>query len=309
MSRPRLELSGVQVVATVLAAVTGAILASSLGVVGTVAGTAIASAASTTATAIYRHYLGRGKEHFHQVAPVIAKKAHWWEENPAASDGKTAASPTGPARPKTTVAGDAPTREQPAVKVPSVPAHMAARVPTFTPHDKSAPRATPARQAAPTAQEIPAVHASSNGNGADLGSRLREWRGRLWNRRVLGRYWLPASAAFVVVLVCITGFELAVGRPVSSVVWGKSGSGTTIGNVFGGSSSSKTTKQPSTGASTSTGQTSAPSTSTTPSPSPATTSPAATPSPSSSTGANDNTNTGSNAGADDSTPSTNPNAG
>jgi hypothetical protein len=330
MNRPRPELSGVQVVATVLAALTGAILASSLGVVGTVAGTAIASAASTTATAIYRHYLGRGKERFHKVAPVIKKRAYWWDGAQGASAGKTteadakgtAAFGQGADSPATAspatvdpkkVAAEAQTRLDRAITPPTVPTFTAARVPTFTPNGKSAAQ-TPD---APTAQEMPAIRETVNGEttaeSISLASRLRTWRELLWNRRVLIRYWIPAITVFILVMGGITAFELVAGKPISAAVWGKTGSGTTIGSVFGGSSSPKT-KQPSTGSSTSTGQaTTAPST--TPSPSTSPSGAAVTPTPTTSTGANANTGADSssgadsNPGADDSTPSTSSNAG
>ncbi len=58
MSGRRIELSITQVTSSVLAAVTGAIVASSLGVAGTIIGVAVVSFATTAGTAIYRHYLG-----------------------------------------------------------------------------------------------------------------------------------------------------------------------------------------------------------------------------------------------------------
>lgn len=153
MSRPRLEVSGVQLIATVLAAVTGALLASFLGVVGTIAGTAIASAASTLGTAIYRHYLGRTKDRIRDVAPVIVRQ---WR--PPESRAAT---------------------------------RMSDRVEVV---------------------DVPVDHSG--------------------HRRIWPRYGLPALAAFVLVLGCITGFELVSGKPISSEVWGKSGSGTSIGSLF-----------------------------------------------------------------------------
>ncbi|HEY4463889.1 MAG TPA: hypothetical protein VGN41_14590 [Streptosporangiaceae bacterium] len=76
--RPRIELNTVQLVASVLAAVTGAVLTSYLGVGGTVAGTALGSLATTSGFAIYKHYLGRTKERIDHVAPVIVEHARVW---------------------------------------------------------------------------------------------------------------------------------------------------------------------------------------------------------------------------------------
>jgi hypothetical protein len=63
MSGPRgLHLSGTQVIASVLATLTGAIAASYLGVGGTLVGAAVGSISSTMGTEIYRHYLQRSQE-------------------------------------------------------------------------------------------------------------------------------------------------------------------------------------------------------------------------------------------------------
>jgi hypothetical protein len=62
MAVRRLNLSGTQVSAAVLATLTGAIAASYLGVAGTLVGAAVGSLASTVGTEVYRHYLGRTQE-------------------------------------------------------------------------------------------------------------------------------------------------------------------------------------------------------------------------------------------------------
>jgi len=73
--RPRIELSTVQIVSSMGAAVTGAILTSYLGNGGTIAGTALGAGVSTAGFAVYKHYLGRTKE---KVAPVIVEHARHW---------------------------------------------------------------------------------------------------------------------------------------------------------------------------------------------------------------------------------------
>lgn len=182
MSRPRLEVSGVQVVATVLAAVTGALLASYLGVVGTIAGTAVASAASTTATAIYRHYLGRTKERLGEVGPALSKRSH--RQSP----------PVG----TTTLESETRLDIAPQTRLDRAATE---RVPTFTPHQ-------PATE--PATANLPV--------GASWKDRLL---GVVRDRRVWLRYGLPAIAVFVLVTAGIAGFELASGKSVSSAVWGK----------------------------------------------------------------------------------------
>ncbi len=76
-NRPSIELNTVQVVASMGAAVTGAILTSYLGNGGTIVGTAVGAGASTAGFAVYKHYLARTKEG-EKVAPVIVEHARHW---------------------------------------------------------------------------------------------------------------------------------------------------------------------------------------------------------------------------------------
>ncbi len=73
--RPRIELSTVQIISSMGAAVTGAVLTSYLGDGGTILGTAVGAGVSTTGFAVYKHYLARTKE---KVAPVIVEHARQW---------------------------------------------------------------------------------------------------------------------------------------------------------------------------------------------------------------------------------------
>src|SRR5580704_12372064 len=68
----RFDVTGLQVMASVLATVTGAVAASYLGVAGTIIGAAFMSVASTFGSAIYKHYLGRTAGRLREVAPVVA---------------------------------------------------------------------------------------------------------------------------------------------------------------------------------------------------------------------------------------------
>jgi hypothetical protein len=105
--RPKagIELNSVQVVASMAAAVTGAILTSYLGDGGTILGTAVGSGASTAGFAVYKHYLVRTKD---KVAPVIVEHARQWtptgsvatDQNPTRSDAVGRAG--GPAAPDAT---------------------------------------------------------------------------------------------------------------------------------------------------------------------------------------------------------------
>jgi hypothetical protein len=68
MSGRRIDLSATQVVASMLAAVTGAVAASTLGIAGTVIGAAIMSVASTAVAAVYKHYIARSHERLRAAA-------------------------------------------------------------------------------------------------------------------------------------------------------------------------------------------------------------------------------------------------
>ncbi len=84
--RPGIELNTVQLVSSMGAAVTGAVLTSYIGDGGTILGTAIGAGVSTAGFAVYKHYLVRTKE---KVAPVIVEHARQWTPTGAvASDAR-----------------------------------------------------------------------------------------------------------------------------------------------------------------------------------------------------------------------------
>lgn len=105
--RPRIELNTVQVVASMAAAVTGAVLTSYLGDGGTIVGTAVGSGASTAGFAVYKHYLARTKE---KVAPVIVDRARQWAPASTTQASRGRGSPTGGASPGTGRTQDPATR-------------------------------------------------------------------------------------------------------------------------------------------------------------------------------------------------------
>jgi hypothetical protein len=65
--KPRFEVNGVQVCASTLASVSGAVVASVFGVTGTVVGAAVGSVIATTGSAIYSHGIRRGTEKLQQT--------------------------------------------------------------------------------------------------------------------------------------------------------------------------------------------------------------------------------------------------
>ncbi|HEY0717570.1 MAG TPA: hypothetical protein VGD68_08130, partial [Streptosporangiaceae bacterium] len=88
--RPGIELNTVQLVASMAAAVTGAVLTSYMGDGGTIIGTAVGSGASTAGFAVYKHYLVRTKE---KVAPVIVEHARQWTPAGTVASDRPAARP------------------------------------------------------------------------------------------------------------------------------------------------------------------------------------------------------------------------
>jgi hypothetical protein len=163
---PGVKISLIQVTATALAAITATVVASFLGVAGTVVGAAVASTLSVVGTAVYGHSLRRTQERVRAVVPVR--------------------------RPSTT-----PYRPLPRDARPG-------------PHAWAQPTYYPARAT---------VVAAERPGRRSLGARLA----------------IGSAALFAAVLAVVTGVEAVAHRPISDLVRGESGSGTTL---FGGSHSS-----------------------------------------------------------------------
>jgi hypothetical protein len=75
MSGRRLDVTATQAVASMMAALTGAIAASGLGIAGTIIGAAFMSLAGTVGAAVYKHYLARSNERLRAAATNLAPKA------------------------------------------------------------------------------------------------------------------------------------------------------------------------------------------------------------------------------------------
>ncbi len=90
--RHRLELSAVEIMASALAAVSGAALSSYFGVGGTVVGAGLMSVVAVVGTAIYRHSMRTAGHRVRQVRPAMRRGPVWVA--PTATDG--GASPADP---------------------------------------------------------------------------------------------------------------------------------------------------------------------------------------------------------------------
>jgi hypothetical protein len=280
--RPRFELNTVQIVASMGAAVTGAILTSYLGNGGTIVGTAVGAGVSTTGFAVYKHYLVRTKE---KVAPVIVDHARHWSPGTGtqASRGGTPAAPgtadrtvTSPYRAANGGHGTAPGYGATAGRYAS--SAPADRTQPWPPGDQH-PRAqddTPTRDLGrsdreradtPTAQygTVQMGSPGHEGNGGPGTSRDFAAAGDGRDRGGPGRHgqasgggigavlrdrprWfviaVSSAAVFLTALLVITLIEFGTGKPIDATVWGRKASGTTLGNVTGGGQSTSKTVTP-----------------------------------------------------------------
>jgi hypothetical protein len=215
MSDRRFDMSGLQITASVLAAVSGAVLASYLGVAGTIIGTAVMSVAGTAGTAIYKHYLGSTAKHLKETATVAAahRATEWMTVGTRTAVPHGAAARQHGAAPGTGPPGD--TR----------------------PDGDTGPDGEGTHVAEGTgATEDTAREGAAQGDGA--AAPRAGWLAR-WRAAVLGwPMWAKVATASAVVFVGVIGgvsvVEAVAGKPLQTVVWNHKASGTTVGNVLGG---------------------------------------------------------------------------
>ena len=259
MTRPRrFDLSSTQVIASVMATLTGAIAASYLGVAGTLVGAAVGSLASTMGTEFYKHYLARSQEKLRQAAMVKAWATshgqHGATNNRVANN--SAASQAAATRQDTAVryghyqAATAQNDEATQILPAQRAAAQAARA---APEDASAQ--DPVTQTSATPVGAAPNGAAPDGGGVRDGDQTQDGRtddsgglaAWLGQRRWLA-YGGAALGFFVVVVAAITVFEAGVGKPLDAVVWHRKATGTTLGNAVSGHNSGpiKTTPTPST---------------------------------------------------------------
>jgi hypothetical protein len=166
-TRPRLQLSATQLIASVLAAITATIAASYLGVNGTVIGAGVASLLTVVGNAVYSHSIHKTGERVRTVAPSAAR----W-----------------------------------------IPTSAAVRA------DSASTTVLPRLDSAPSRAERTPPPIST-------------WR----------RASFTAVGLFAAVLAVLTSVELVTGRPISDLLRGTSGSGTT---VFGSTQATSGTSTP-----------------------------------------------------------------
>lgn len=255
MGRPRFDLSGSQVVASLLAAMTGAVAASYLGIAGTIIGAAVMSVASTAGAAVYKHYLARSRERLKAAAVVIAPRATLTVKAGHRGHRAAAGAATGDsgqtealARTEDSAQTEALARTKDSARtVPSSGRLAASSIADEAETEVFARVGNPGRAQhadlpagqVPDRGSRPAENLAEMPDGNHAGTADQEHRpsqpdgrpGRL-------RRWAPlaavALAVFLFVMGGITAVELVAGRPLDSVLHGQRGSGTSVGELIGG---------------------------------------------------------------------------
>ncbi len=192
-----LEIDWLRTAGGAMAAVTSAVLLSTLGAAGTIIGAALGSVAATVGTALYTRGLAKSKDTVAQARAVALRARPGLEMRQIESpEPGTANSPAERRDHRADLAGPLRGRRPAGRRGPAGPG--------------------------PSRPEDPADPDPSDQESASLGDRLRalSWK----------RVTLMAVLVFVVALGAITAFELVTGRSVSSRTGGGDG-GTTIGQV------------------------------------------------------------------------------
>jgi len=275
-SERRIDVSSIQVAASVMAAVTGALAASFLGVAGTIIGTAMMSVAGTMGVALYRYFLDRSREKIHSVASAKIQPLAQGRGVPAVLGHHqvTQSSPTQPDS-RAHRADDTETQALPALGGTWSDWPDDTQTRNSDRQDDTRTRTS----ASVTGKRAPGRHAAGqhrndqreggqngngqrNGNGQD-GNGQRDGsgaeavnglgRGFSWQdfsvwlrsstRHGRARWKNLAGAVlvvFVLAIACLTLIELLVGKPLASVVSNQPGTGTSISHVLGGTKSAPT---------------------------------------------------------------------
>jgi hypothetical protein len=298
-----------------LAALTGAVAASRLGIAGTIIGTAFMSLASTVGASFYKHYITSSNKRLREAAATLAPRAS--QTAVATAVARHHAAERGQA-------GLAQTRvDQTRIDQTRVDQTRPGRASLdqteleltrpYPERELGAPPAPPTGYVSPDAAEtqvIPPLHMNGDlaatrtqiverdqagpaggqppGQGDDTEAAEQPGpagHGGDWTWPWSRRRWLVVAATalgvFVVAMAAVTVFEAAVGKPLDAVVWHQHNSGTTLGGLVGGSGGSgHHHPRPSTSPShsTTTSHSPRPSHSPSSSPSPTTSSPTPTPS-------------------------------
>jgi hypothetical protein len=235
MASRRFNLSTIQVSAGILAALTGAIAASFLGVAGTLVGAAVGSLASTVGGEVYKHYLERTHERLRGAVDVrrrrTAQGAVVGRVDPAVAQNRLGVT-------SSRQEDDADAAETQVLQVPrsAAPGQGAVTAPrTTSPND---PMGNSPTETFAAVDGLP--QAMPTGTAAAMASAAAASDGKRKRPR-----WLVLTAitvgTFLIVVAVITVIELSVGKNLHAIVTNQSGGGTTVGGVVGGQNTKPTT--------------------------------------------------------------------
>ncbi|WP_405639752.1 hypothetical protein [Streptomyces sp. NBC_00019] len=207
--RKVLDLTLVQVVASALATVAGAVLASLLGVTGTIIGAAVVSASATTGAAVFSHAFRRTGEGIRSRVPPVGVPRTPGEERAAhRADAREAFGTLADAE-----AGDV---------------------------------RPPLGSGGPDGERGGTTGASANPGGESVttyrGGSVRRSIG--WRK-----YTLATGLVFALAMVTVTALELIVGKPVAAVVKNEPGRGVSVGGGSAGTPGPADSQVPTPGAS------------------------------------------------------------
>lgn len=191
--------SFVQITASVLTALTSTVALSYLGVAGTLIGAAVAAVLTALANYLYTRSLVRTRYVVTTLAPRVVR-----------APGETAVLPALRGARATVVA------QAPSAVTPSAPSEATPSAPSAP----TPPTPTPAQVVA-----LPQDGRAQDGSGRSPKALMAP------ARRSRRPYVVTALVTFVLVIAAVTVVELGFGKPLSDVVRGNEGSGTTISSV------------------------------------------------------------------------------
>lgn len=207
--RKVLDLTLVQVVASALATVAGAVLASLLGVTGTIIGAAVVSASATTGAAVFSHAFRRTGEGIRSRVPSVGV-------------------PRTPGEERAEHRADA----RAAFGSPADATAADARPPFGPGGPDGEPGGTTAGSAPPEGESVTTYRGGSV-------RRTIGWR----------KYALATGLVFALAMVTVTAVELIAGKPVAAVVKNEPGRGTSVGGGSTGTPAPADSRTPTPGAS------------------------------------------------------------
>ncbi|MCT9079179.1 hypothetical protein [Streptomyces fulvoviolaceus] len=207
--RKVLDLTLVQVVASALATVAGAVLASLLGVTGTIIGAAVVSASATTGAAVFSHAFRRTGEGIRSRVPSVGV-------------------PRTPGEERADHRADA----RAAFGMPADATTVDARPPSGPGGPEGEHGGTTAGSAPPEGESVTTYRGGSV-------RRTIGWR----------KYALATGLVFALAMVTVTAVELIAGKPVAAVVKNEPGRGTSVGGGTAGTPGPADNRTPTPGAS------------------------------------------------------------